>query len=48
MHAQTHGEALDATTPIPRMFEAFMAVDRGFKRAGSQTSRPRNEKAVST
>lgn len=33
MHAQTYGEAVDATTLIPHMLEAFMAGDRGFKRA---------------
>lgn len=34
LHAQTYGEAVDATTLIPHMLEAFMARDRGFKRAG--------------
>ncbi|MBU9610650.1 DUF2274 domain-containing protein [Burkholderia multivorans] len=35
MHAQTYGEAVDATTLIPHMLETFMAGDRGFKkRAG--------------
>lgn len=29
MHAQTYGEAVDATTPIPHMLEAFIAGDRG-------------------
>ncbi|MGK4923724.1 DUF2274 domain-containing protein [Bordetella hinzii] len=32
MHAQTYGEAVDATTLIPHMLEAFMAGDRGFRR----------------
>ena len=47
-HAQTYGEPIDATTLIPHMLEAFMARDRGFKRA----ARPRtvatqkNEKAA--
>ena len=31
LHAQTYGEAVDATTLIPHMLEAFMAGDRGFK-----------------
>ena len=32
MHAQTYGEAVDATTLIPQMLEAFIARDRAFKR----------------
>lgn len=32
MHAQTYGEAVDATALIPYMLEAFMARDRGFRR----------------
>ncbi|MBS0323560.1 MAG: DUF2274 domain-containing protein [Proteobacteria bacterium] len=32
MHAQTYGEAVDATTLIPHMLDAFMAGDRGFRR----------------
>jgi hypothetical protein len=32
LHAQTYGEAVDVTTLIPHMLEAFMAGDRGFKR----------------
>ncbi|MFM0718939.1 DUF2274 domain-containing protein [Paraburkholderia strydomiana] len=32
IHAQTYGEAVDATTLIPHMLEAFMAGDRGFRR----------------
>jgi len=32
LHAQTYGEAVDATTLIPHMLEAFMAADRGFRR----------------
>ncbi|WP_067648759.1 DUF2274 domain-containing protein [Dokdonella koreensis] len=32
LHAQTYGEAVDATTLIPHMLEAFMARDRAFKR----------------
>ncbi|VFR32045.1 FIG00956188: hypothetical protein [plant metagenome] len=34
LHAQTYGEAVDATTLIPHMLEAFIAGDRGFKRGG--------------
>lgn len=40
MHAQTYGEAVDATTLIPHMLEAFIAGDRGFRRHG------KNEKAA--
>ncbi|MFC5743299.1 DUF2274 domain-containing protein [Dyella tabacisoli] len=29
LHTQTYGEAVDATTLIPHMLEAFMAGDRG-------------------
>ncbi|CAB3756915.1 hypothetical protein GQ57_23475 [Burkholderia sp. MSh2] len=32
MHAQTYGKAVDATTLIPHMLEAFMAGDRGFRK----------------
>ena len=32
LHAQTYGEAVDATTLIPHMLEAFIAGDRGFRR----------------
>lgn len=35
VHAQTYGEAVDATTLIPHMLEAFMAGDRSFRRAGA-------------
>jgi hypothetical protein len=35
MHAQTYGEAVDATTLIPHMLEAFIAGDRGFRRKRS-------------
>ncbi|ALK31124.1 MULTISPECIES: DUF2274 domain-containing protein [Burkholderia] len=34
LHAQTHGEAVDALTLIPHMLQAFMAGDRAFKRRG--------------
>lgn len=33
LHAQTYGEAVDAVTLIPHMLEAFVAGDRGFRRA---------------
>lgn len=33
LHAQTYGEAVDAVTLIPHMLEAFMARDRGFRKA---------------
>jgi hypothetical protein len=36
MHAQTYGEAVDATTLIPHLLEAFMARDRGFRRKSSE------------
>lgn len=32
LHAQTYGEAVDATVLIPHMLEMFMAGDREFKR----------------
>lgn len=38
IHAQTYGEAVDAVTLIPYMLEAFLAGDRGFKRAENQRS----------
>lgn len=39
LHAQTYGEAVDATTLIPHMLEAFMSRDRGFRRdSGGSTS----------
>jgi hypothetical protein len=36
LHAQTYGEAVDATVRIPHMLEAFMVGDREFKRAGQK------------
>lgn len=33
LHAQTWGESVDAATLVPHMLEAFMARDRGFKKA---------------
>lgn len=38
LHAQTYGEAVDATTLIPHMLEAFMAGDRAFRRAENPIS----------
>ncbi|WP_186121529.1 DUF2274 domain-containing protein [Burkholderia gladioli] len=32
LHAQTYGEAVDATTLIPHVLEAFMVGDRSFER----------------
>ncbi|MBS0301216.1 MAG: DUF2274 domain-containing protein, partial [Proteobacteria bacterium] len=32
LHAQAYGGAVDATTLIPHMLDAFMAGDRGFRR----------------
>ena len=31
LHSQTWGDAVDATTLVPHMLEAFMARDRGFR-----------------
>ena len=39
LHAQTYGEAVDATTLIPYMLEAFMAGDRGFKRSHAKSGK---------
>lgn len=41
MHAQTYGVAVDATTLIPHMLEAFIAGDRAFNRGN------KSEKAAS-
>ena len=48
LHAQTYGEPVDAATLIPHMLEAFMARDRGFKRAAllRTDGTQRNEKAA--
>lgn len=35
LHAQAYDEPVDVATLIPHMLEAFMARDRGFKRATS-------------
>ena len=40
LHAQTYGEAVDATTLIPHMLEAFMAGDRGFRKDTATWSAP--------
>jgi hypothetical protein len=40
LHAQTYGEATDALALIPHMLEAFMARDRGFRRADAQRKTP--------
>ncbi|MHB1512934.1 MULTISPECIES: DUF2274 domain-containing protein [Acidiferrobacter] len=34
MQAQAYGEPVDAVALTPHMLEAFMARDRGFRRAG--------------
>ena len=41
LHAQVYGEAVDATTLIPHMLEAFMAGDRGFRRKPSEQKQSR-------
>jgi len=48
LHAQTYGEPIDAATLIPHMLEAFMARDRGFKRAAQPrtVATQKNEKAA--
>lgn len=33
LHAQTWGETVDAPTLIPHILEAFIARDRGFRKA---------------
>ncbi|MCO1791391.1 DUF2274 domain-containing protein [Pseudomonas aeruginosa] len=40
LHAQTYGEAVDATTLIPHMLEAFMAGDRGFRKGSVSKAAP--------
>lgn len=45
LHGQTYGEAVDTATLIPHMLEAFMARDRGFKRAGDRSSRHQSSAA---
>jgi hypothetical protein len=48
LHAQTYGVPIDAATLIPHMLEAFMARDRGFKRAAKPRTAvaQRHEKTV--
>ena len=40
LHAQAYGEAVDATTLIPHMLEAFMAGDRGFRKGSRGKAAP--------
>ena len=40
LYAQAYGEAVDATTLIPHMLEAFMAGDRGFKKGNASKALP--------
>ena len=40
LHAQAYGETVDAVTLIPHMLEAFMAVDRGFRKGGAGKAAP--------
>lgn len=40
LHARTYGEAVDTATLIPHMLAAFMAGDRGFKKARSSQVSP--------
>jgi len=40
LHAQAYGEAVDAATLIPHMLEAFIAGDRGFRRAPESKLKP--------
>jgi len=46
VHAQVYGEAVDATTLIPHMLEAFMVADRGFRRGGGDDKQPSSRVAV--
>ena len=47
LHAQAYGETVDAVTLIPHMLEAFMARDRGFKKARSNRASPHGESSPS-
>lgn len=38
LHAQAHGEMVDAATLIPHMLEAFMAGDRGFRARSTESA----------
>ena len=40
LHAQAYGEAVDASTLIPHMLEAFMAGDRGFRKGNGSKAVP--------
>ena len=40
LHAQTYGEAVDATVLIPHMLEAFLVGDRGFSKGGAGKAAP--------
>ena len=40
LHAQAYGKAVDATTLIPHMLEAFMAGDRGFRKGSRGKAAP--------
>jgi len=46
LHAQTYGEAVDATALIPHMLEAFIAGDRGFRRGRGDDNRPSSRAAM--
>jgi hypothetical protein len=39
LHAETHGEAVDATTLIPHIAASFIARDRTFQRARKRVSK---------
>lgn len=39
VHSRIHGEAVDATTLIPHMLQAFIARDRGFKAIANKPSK---------
>ena len=38
LHTQTWGEPVDAATLAPHMLEAFMARDRGFRKASTAST----------
>ena len=48
LHAQAYGEAIDATTLIPYMLEAFVAGDRGFRKgsSGSPAAKTGQQKSI--
>ena len=46
MHAQTYGEAVDATTLVPYMLEAFIGGDRGFRRGRGDDTRSSSRAAA--